>query len=87
MLNLVTTLSLGCFDVLNIPGKNRISLYADGTLVVSHVTSNESWINTMTYYFNTDDEIKSIIAYLKQLWKEPKITIFQGDTNTIQKIV
>lgn len=87
MLNLVITLSVGCFDELNIPGETRVYENDAGELIVNHVTETEYMVNTMTYCFTTEDEIKSIIAYLKHLLKTPTIFVYKENTDIIKKIV
>lgn len=76
MLNLITSLSLGCFDALNIPGDIYVYENDEGELIVEHVTETDYMVNTMTYCLTTKDEIKSMIAYLKHLLKVPFIRIF-----------
>ena len=87
MLNLVTTLSVGCFDELNIPGETYVYENDAGELIINHVTETEYAVNTMTYCLTTEDEINGVVAYLKQLLKTSEIFVYKEHTSKIIKIL
>ena len=87
MLNLVTTLTVGCFDALNIPGKTRVFENDEGELIIQHVTETDYVINTMTYHLTTEYEINGVVAYLKQLLKTSEIFVYKEHTSKIIKIL
>jgi len=87
MINLITTLSTGCFDALNIPGNTYVYENDEGELIVEHITETDYMVNTMTYYLTTEDEIKGMIAYCKHLFKIPHIFVFFEKTKVIKKIL
>lgn len=87
MLNLITTLTVGCFDALAIPGETYVFENDEGELIVEHVTETEYMINTMTYCLTTKDEINGVVTYLKQLLKTSEIFVYKEHTNKIIKIL
>lgn len=87
MINLITLLSVACFDELSIPGKTRVYENDEGKLIVEHVTETDYVINTMTYCLTTQDEINGVVAYLKRLLKTSEIFIYKEHTNKIIKIL
>ena len=87
MINLITSLSVACFDELNVPGNTYVYENDEGELIVEHVTETEYMINTMTYCLTTKDEINGVVAYLKQLLKTSDIFVYKEHTNKIIKIL
>ena len=87
MINLITILSTGCFDALNVPGNTYVYENDEGELIVKHVTETEYMINTMTYCLTTKDEINGVVAYLKQLLKTSDIFVYKEHTSKIIKIL
>ena len=92
MLNLVTTLSLGCFDTLNRGGKTVVYENDEGTLIIENTLVTEYRTNTSTYHFysrdDTGDIIAGIIAYLKNsILKTPSIPVLKLYTNKIKKTI
>ena len=87
MLNLITTLSVGCFDALGVPGETCVFENDAGELIVQHVTEHDDIINTMTYCLTTDGEINGVVAYLKQLLKTSEIFVYKEHTSKIIKIL
>ena len=88
MLNLVTTLSLGCFDTLNRGGKTVVYENDKGTLIIKNTLVTEYSTDTSTYYFYTRDDTAGIIAYLKNsILKIPSIPVLKLYTNEIKKTI
>ena len=85
MLNLITTLSVACFDELSIPGKTHVFENDEGKLIVEHVTETDCVINTVAYCLTTEDEINGVVAYLKQLLKTSEIFVCEEHTSKIIK--
>ena len=88
MLNLVTTLSLGCFDTLNRGGKIVVYENDEGTLIIKSTLVTEYSTDTSTYYFYSRDDTAGIIAYLKNsILKIPSIPVLKLYTNEIKKTI
>ena len=88
MINLVMTLSLGCFDTLNRGGKTVVYENEEGTLIIKNKLVTEDSTDTSTYYFYSHDDTAGIIAYLKNsILKIPSIPVLKLYTTEIKKIL
>lgn len=88
MLNLITTISVGCFDSLNRGGKTLVYENNDGKLIIENKVITEYSTDTSTYILSNQDEIDSIIAYLKNsIFKIPYIPVLKRHTTEIKKII